>query len=727
MGTIVNIVTFTTGASALLLFVSLCRRAKAERDFAARAAFLIFFILLNTVVLAGSFIEVALAAAPFLMLATLGATAWIARPLWTEPMSRRWMLIIAGAALCGFVFLQCTHGLFHFVDAADSHTIIAPTLAGKFFLAAVICGCVFLLGKFELLAQALSWRYGKRGTQLFLLLFALTFAVIMTGSVSLIYGRLSPLWIMGCQLISAGFFVALLLASRKVAAAPGQLEFSKPRLTHYLSTGAFIYAGAYLLGFGLLVKIMLTLGGDWEQFVSFLAALGAVVLALVLFSAESLRQRWMRFVERSLLAGAYDFRRELQKLTEAIAVTSERDQLIEAVCRTLADIFRARQCHLFVEENGEQTFRLFSLDVKGKFTIAAEASTLNPRQIAWLERMQRSFAAENFLEMGEAANAGDDKNGNVIAGQFFLGTTLFAGQRLLGGVLLGAKRLGAPYTEEEKQLLEVLTNAISIALHGTYLQQHLLATQQMESVYRVAAFMAHDLRNAVSTLNLLTQNATAHLEKRDFRADFIAALMRVAVEMQKLMQKFAAVRAGGETQRFGECLPEELLYDALADLPMPANVQLKEEIPDLPKAYWDRAQIRIVLRNLLLNALEAMPNGGVITIRSRHERGKIHFLISDTGVGMSPEFMRRRLFKPNQTTKAKGLGLGLYQSREIVAAHQGKIFVKSQPETGTTFEIILPCRPHAMQQSPGTLNVALTNNPNVDWLYSPASRVKIVI
>jgi hypothetical protein len=161
--------------------------------------------------------------------------------------------------------------------------------------------------------------------------------------------------------------------------------------------------------------------------------------------------------------------------------------------------------------------------------------------------------------------------------------------------------------------------------------------------------------------------------------------------MQTLMHKLSSVKTGSELQHYVECDPAELIYEALADLAVPENVTLEIEVAPLPRVVWDKGQIGVVLRNLLLNALEAMPDGGKLTIQGRQERAQVKISVGDTGVGMSRDFIRHRLFQPNQTTKAKGLGLGLYQSREIVLAHGGNVQVTSQLGEGATFEIVLPC------------------------------------
>jgi len=99
-----------------------------------------------------------------------------------------------------------------------------------------------------------------------------------------------------------------------------------------------------------------------------------------------------------------------------------------------------------------------------------------------------------------------------------------------------------------------------------------------------------------------------------------------------------------------------------------------------------------VIENLVLNALEAMAGkNGTLTIKAGEtDDGKVFISVSDTGIGMSREFMRQRLYHPFATTKKKGVGLGLYTCREVVRAHGGSIDVESEEGAGTTFRVVLP-------------------------------------
>jgi hypothetical protein len=104
----------------------------------------------------------------------------------------------------------------------------------------------------------------------------------------------------------------------------------------------------------------------------------------------------------------------------------------------------------------------------------------------------------------------------------------------------------------------------------------------------------------------------------------------------------------------------------------------------------DKEQITKVVTNLVLNASEAISQAGEIRIETSQNNGWAVLLVADNGCGMTPEFMSRALFRPFQTTKKKGLGIGMFQSKMIVEAHGGRIEVESEVQKGTTFRVLLP-------------------------------------
>ena len=112
----------------------------------------------------------------------------------------------------------------------------------------------------------------------------------------------------------------------------------------------------------------------------------------------------------------------------------------------------------------------------------------------------------------------------------------------------------------------------------------------------------------------------------------------------------------------------------------------------MPKLWMDPEQMQKVVTNLTLNAKEALGGAGTIGIATEQENGWAVFSVSDTGCGMSREFVNRSLFRPFQTTKPQGTGIGLFQCRMIVEAHRGRIEVETELGKGTTVRVLLPLR-----------------------------------
>ncbi len=104
----------------------------------------------------------------------------------------------------------------------------------------------------------------------------------------------------------------------------------------------------------------------------------------------------------------------------------------------------------------------------------------------------------------------------------------------------------------------------------------------------------------------------------------------------------------------------------------------------------DRDQFGSVITNLLLNARDAIQPGGEISVETNQSNGWAILSVADNGCGMSPAFLKASLFRPFQTTKKKGLGIGMFQSKMIVEAHRGKIQVDSEPGAGTMIRVMLP-------------------------------------
>ncbi|HEX9001548.1 MAG TPA: HAMP domain-containing sensor histidine kinase [Blastocatellia bacterium] len=215
--------------------------------------------------------------------------------------------------------------------------------------------------------------------------------------------------------------------------------------------------------------------------------------------------------------------------------------------------------------------------------------------------------------------------------------------------------------------------------------------KQFESFARLSAVLTHDLKNQILSLSLLVNNMERKFHREGFREDAMRTLSETVNNLQNLVSKLSDPRT--PTKRIREksnlsILVERVLQRTAAQATNKYKVST-QLTPDL-FAVVDGKAIERVIENLVINALEAMPEGGSLRVATRVENGTAIVAVADSGKGMTEDFVRERLFHPFATTKKKGIGLGLYSCRDIVEQHGGRIDVNSKVDTGTEFRIVLP-------------------------------------
>ena len=131
------------------------------------------------------------------------------------------------------------------------------------------------------------------------------------------------------------------------------------------------------------------------------------------------------------------------------------------------------------------------------------------------------------------------------------------------------------------------------------------------------------------------------------------------------------------------------LRELVLSFPMPGHISVQEELdPENVHVKVDAEEIKQALRNIITNAVDAMPTGGTLTVGSKVGRRVVCLYVKDTGVGI-PEDIRQEMFSPFFTTKARGTGLGLAVVRKAIVRHKGKLFIKSELGKGTCFCVFL--------------------------------------
>lgn len=214
----------------------------------------------------------------------------------------------------------------------------------------------------------------------------------------------------------------------------------------------------------------------------------------------------------------------------------------------------------------------------------------------------------------------------------------------------------------------------------------------------LAGGFIHELKNQINTLSLNLQLLGEDLDppqspRERKAAERVARLTddcRRLVDLSNDFLRFARV----DNLTLGRCdLPELVarMVDFLTPTARMQNVEIVcHAAPDVPAVSLDAELFEKALLNMMLNAEDAMPDGGTLTVQVRPDGGRVLLAVIDTGVGIAAELLPR-VFEPFFTTKADGHGLGLATARRIVLAHGGEITCHSQPGRGTQFTVWLPC------------------------------------
>ena len=218
-------------------------------------------------------------------------------------------------------------------------------------------------------------------------------------------------------------------------------------------------------------------------------------------------------------------------------------------------------------------------------------------------------------------------------------------------------------------------------------EQRLLA-ERVAAIAECAGMVAHDLRNPLQGIAgaayLLRSNQLSP-EKRDEMLRVIdQGVRRSNAIVGDLLDYSAEIRL-----KLEEAKPKLILQDAIDAIEIPENIALNVLADDQTTLYVDIDRIRRVCINILTNAIEAMPDGGTITITSRRSEAKMEINFTDTGVGMTKSVLEK-VWSPLFTTKPKGMGFGLPICKRIVEAHCGSISIASTEAKGTTVTLNLP-------------------------------------
>jgi putative PEP-CTERM system histidine kinase len=451
-----------------------------------------------------------------------------------------------------------------------------------------------------------------------------------------------------------------------------------------------LLAGAYLLIVGVFAKVVVFLGGDASFTLKAFVLLVALVVLAVLLLSDRVRLHTRRFVSRHFQRPLYDYRSVWRRFTEETASCVKPAELCQAVVKLVTDIFQALSVTIWLVDDKRENF-MFATST---FLSESKANDLKPQSAEAMEVMGALEKHPDPLDLDDSNEAWtavlkrchpDEfrKGGNRVC------VPMMSGGEVLGLIILGDRVGGVSFSWQDFDLLRCVADQAAASLLNAQLSQRLLQAKEMEAFQTMSAFFVHDLKNTTSTLNLMLENLPVHFNDPEFRADALRGIAKTVAHINRLIGRLSLLRHELQIKPVESDL-NEVVAKALAGWEEAAGVSLIKNLGPLPKISLDQEQLVKVVTNLVLNAREAVLPAGEVRIETAQHNGWVILTVSDNGCGMAPEFLSRSLFRPFQTTKKNGLGIGLFQSKMIVEAHKGKVQVESQPGKGTTFRIILP-------------------------------------
>jgi putative PEP-CTERM system histidine kinase len=561
----------------------------------------------------------------------------------------------------------------------------AKTLNGLLLIAAVLV-LVNLERTFRSAVGTMQWRIKFMvlglGVVFGASIYTLSQALLFSGDIMALMDVETVALLIGCTLMAVAF----------LRSGFGEIDVY-PSHAVLRTSLTVLLVGAYLFIVGVLAQVVARTGGSATfQFQAFVVLLGFALLAVLLLS-NRIRQNIRSFVSRHFERPQYDFRQIWTRFTQCMSSVFDQSGLCAAAAKLISETFNVLSVTIWLFDEQERLAFAASTSRSER-----EANDALPNLAGSEANLTNIRGLSKPFDLEKAKGDYAESLRRISSSQFRTGgnrvcAPLWTGDRCIGVAILADRVGGIPYTVEELDLLKCMGDQIAMGLVNLRLTEEILRGKELEAFQAVSAFFVHDLKNAASTLSLTLQNLPVHFDDPIFRQDALRGIGETANRINQLITRVGALRR--LELKLVEVDLNLLVDDALTVLKGAPELNVVKELHLQPKLKVDRDQFGSVVTNLLLNARDAVGPGGEVRIETSQSDSWAILSVSDNGCGMSPAFLRASLFRPFQTTKKKGLGIGMFQSKMIVEAHRGKIQVESEPGAGTTFRIMLPLKRQA--------------------------------
>ncbi|MDR0776716.1 MAG: PEP-CTERM system histidine kinase PrsK [Azonexus sp.] len=473
----------------------------------------------------------------------------------------------------------------------------------------------------------------------------------------------------------------LLLATLRNRNWMAKIRLSQRAAFH---SASLLIAGLYLMfmaGVGYYVRYF---GGQWGRALQ-LALVFAAVLGLgVLAVSGSMRAKMRVLVGKHFFRYRYDYREEWLRFTRTLSTQESPQVLGQQVIRGLAAMVESPAGGLWLREAGTGNYR--------------QIARWNTPSCEEPEPPESSLA-QFLITSGWVVNLAEYRSHPGRYGKLeipawlsglpnaWLIVPLMVGSQMTGFVILASSRTPIDVNWEVNDLLRTAGCQAAGFLANMQATEALLEARKFDAFNRMSAFVVHDLKNIVTQLSLMLKNAERHRDNPEFQQDM---LMTVEHSVERMRQLMMQLREGATPPgtACGVNLSDliERIRREKAGQGRSVDVQLQQKLA----ARGHEARLERVIGHLVQNALDATDPSGRVTVSLERRGDRVALEVGDTGHGMTKEFIRERLFKPFQSTKQAGMGIGAYESAQYIRELGGEMLVASEPGQGTRITVLLP-------------------------------------
>lgn len=551
----------------------------------------------------------------------------------------------------------------------------------SFFLMGVLLFGLFQMARTYVSAAGLEqWniKYPMIGVFLWVLSIFLVHAnQVMAGGFERSFLYLEDLGLFSMDIL---FLYSLLIQRAKDVS----LQISRNAINRSL---LLLMAGGGLIILGGLSSTLKEFGPIWSRLSSSLMIFLGMAAVLVVFTSERLRRELENFLGVHFYSSRYDYRAAWMTLTKALSESKELRDLIPTLMERTQEISFSDSiiyCHIGDGTPQSLTIRQ-SLGCKHPEKI--NNGFLDPDLVPVLLPGTPIHKRDSFPSEKEGLISGLF---NALHANWIL--PLVFRNKIIGILGMSIKSTGNKGLPEDRLFLQALSvQWVSLLVNAT-LSREMAWTWESDLLSGLRAFTFHDLKNAGIALKLILHNARENMTSPEFQEELLQNLQSISQQIDQSMDQFL-YPFRQEYTRQTSFDANTLIQKTLKGLSSETFPELKTEMhfQDIPPVSGNARAFETTVRNLLINAREAMDGKGLIRITTQIlEKGKVTISILDNGPGMSQDFIDNNLFRPFQTTKKKGSGLGLFSSKLLIEQSGGQIQVNSTEGVGTEFLITLP-------------------------------------